>query len=191
VRVSQEFINLLNLPLPELESIAEELDVEIPTGARKWDVVRLLSQVGSKKLAPHASRWIFAGKTSVTFIRLGDGTPLDRKQVVSALIELCEGENPLTTNVRPEELTRRPALVDATEFEGKIFLSFGLKKPVAEVIADFEIRPVEADEFFVAVLRPDSAIIEVRTNNQRARRFASTWLADFCDLVDEQAGAAA
>lgn len=185
--VSQDFINLLHLPVAELETIAEALEIEIPKGTRKWDLVRLISRASTQKLTAHAGQWIFAGKTSVTFIRLGDGSPLDRDQIVAALTDMCDGQNPFSEDVRPAELTSRPALIDATEHEGRIFLSFGLKRPVAEVISDFEIQPVEADHFFAAVLRPDVAILEVRTNNQRARRLATTWVTDFCNFFDEDA----
>lgn len=188
MRVSQEFINLLNLPKEQLQAIADELDVDLPRAARKWDIASLLARQGTRKLAPHAGNWIFAGKTSVTFFRLGDGSPLDRNLVVKALTDMADGLNPLTEDIRPEKLTSRPSLVEATEAEGKIFLSFGLKKPVAKVLQDFEMEEIQVDEFFVAVIRPEAAVMEVRTNNQRARRFANTWLSEFCEFFDAAAG---
>src|SRR6476620_5921631 len=183
MRVSQEFINLLNLPLGRLRDMAEELDVSIPAGARKWDVVKELSKLSTSKLAPHASEWIYAGQTSVTYVRFGDGTPLDEAEVVRTLTDMCDGINPLAEDVRPDVLTRKPSLIDATKADGRLFLSFGVKKPVAEVLADFEVETVEGDAFFVAVLRLDKAIMEIRTNHQRAERFATTWIAEFDDLL--------
>ncbi len=193
MQVSQEFINLLNLPLGQLRDIADELDVSISTGARKWDVVKELSKLSTSKLAPHASEWIYAGQTSVTYVRFGDGTPLKEADVVEALTDMCDGVNPLEGDIRPDVLTRKPTLIDATKADGRLFLSFGVKKPVARVLSNFEVETVEGDAFFVAVLRLDKAIMEIRTSHQRAERFATTWIADFDELLfgddDEEGGA--
>lgn len=181
--VSQEFINLLNLPLGQLRDIAEELDLDLPAGIRKWDVVRELSKQPASKLLPHAGEWIYAGRTSVTYVRLGDGTPLDETAIVEALTDMCDGVNPLAEDVRPNELTRTPTLIHAAQADDRVFLSFGIKKPVARVLSNFEIETVEGDDFFVAVLRLDSAMMEVRTNHQRAERFVTTWIVDFNELL--------
>lgn len=192
MQVSQEFINLLNLPLGQLRDIADELDVSIPSGARKWDVVKELSKLSTSKLAPHASEWIYAGQTSVTYVRFGDGTALNEDDVVEALTDMCDGVNPLEEDIRPDVLTRKPTLIDATKADDRLFLSFGVKKPVARVLSNFEVETVEGDAFFVAVLRLDKAIMEIRTSHQRAERFATTWIADFDDLLfgddDEEGG---
>jgi hypothetical protein len=183
MQVSQEFINLLNLPLGRLREIADELDVSLPSGARKWDVVKELSKLSSSKLAPHASEWIYAGQTSVTYVKLGDGAPLDEAAVIEALTDMCDGVNPLENDIRPDALTRKATLIDATKTDGRVFLSFGVKKPVARVLSDFEVEVVEGDDFFVAVLRLDKAIMEIRTNHQRAERFVTTWIAEFDDFL--------
>jgi hypothetical protein len=183
MQVSQEFINLLNLPLGRLRDIAEELDVSLPSGARKWDVVKELSKLSAGKLAPHASEWIYAGQTSVTYVKLGDGTPLDEDAVIEALTDMCEGVNPLENDIRPDVLTRKATLIDATKTDGRLFLSFGVKKPVARVLSNFEVEVVEGDDFFVAVLRLDKAIMEIRTNHQRAERFVTTWIAEFDEFL--------
>lgn len=183
MQVSQEFINLLNLPLGRLRDIAEELDVSLPTGARKWDVVKELSKLSVSKLAPHAGDWIYAGQTSVTYVRLGDGTPLDEAAVVEALTEMCDGVNPLENDVRPDALARGATLIAASKTDDRFLLSFGVKKPIARVLSDFEVEEVEADDFFVAVLRLDKAIMEIRTNHQRAERFVTTWIAEFDEFL--------
>ncbi|HVD86182.1 MAG TPA: hypothetical protein VNB59_02120, partial [Solirubrobacterales bacterium] len=159
MQVNQQFINLLNLPLGQLRDIAEELDVSLSAGARKWDIAKDLSKLSASKLAPHASEWIYAGRTSVTYVRFGDGTPLDEDEVIRALTDMCDGVNPLEEDIRPDELTPKPSLIDATKAEDRLFLTFGVKKPVARVLANFEIQPVEGDAFFVAVLRLDKAIM--------------------------------
>lgn len=181
--VSQEFINLLNLPLGQLRDMAEELDVSVPSGARKWDIVMELSKLPARKLMPHASEWIYAGRTSVTYVRLGAGTPLDEAAITEALTDMCDGTNPLENDVRPNALTRKPSLIHATKSDDRFFLSFGVKKPVAKVLSNFEMEVVEGDDFFVAVLRPDKAMMEIRTNHQRAERFVTTWIADFNDVL--------
>ena len=182
MRVSQEFINLLNLPLGRLRDIAEELDVSIPSGARKWDVARELSKLSASKLAPLAGEWIYAGQTSVTFVRLGDGSPLEEAAVTQALTDMY-GTDPFASDIRPDVLTQKATLIDATRADGRIFLSFGVKKPVAQVLSDFEVEVVEGDAFFVAVLRLDKAIMEIRTNHQRAERFVTTWIAEFDEFL--------
>lgn len=183
MEVSQEFINLLNLPLKRLRSMAEELDVSLPTGARKWDVVKELAKLGPGKLAPQASEWIYAGQTSVTFVRVGNGTALDEAAVVGALTDMCDGVNPFENDVRPDALTRKPALIHAAKTGDRMFLSFGVKKPVAQVLQNFEVEIVEGDAFFVAVLRLEKAVMEIRTNHQRAERFVTSWIAEFDDFL--------
>lgn len=182
MRVPQQFINLLNLPLGQLRDMAEELDVSIPSGSRKWDVVKELSKLSASKLAPHASEWIYAGQTSVTYVRLGDGSALDEAAVIQALTEMC-GTDPFTSDIRPDMLTPKASLIDATKTDGRFFLSFGVKKPVAQVLSNFEVEVVEGDDFFVAVLRLDKAIMEIRTNHQRAERFVTTWIAEFDEFL--------
>jgi hypothetical protein len=186
--VSQEFINLLNLPLGRLRDIAEELDVSLPSGARKWDVAKELSKQSASKLAPHAGEWIYAGQTSVTFVRLGDGSPLNEAAVIQALTDMY-GTDPFASDIRPEVLTQKATLIDATKADGRIFLSFGVKKPVAQVLSNFEVEVVEGDDFFVAVLRLDKAIMEIRTNHQRAERFVTTWIAEFDEFLFSDAEA--
>lgn len=181
--VTQEFINLLNLPREQLQDMAEKLDVAVPSNARKWDLVRALSQISDRKLAANAGQWIFAGRTSITYVRLGDGTPLDEGKLIAALTEMCDGTNPLNDDVRPDALTRKPSLIDVAKMDGKFFLSFGLQRPVAQVLNHFELEVVESDEFFVAVIRPDKAILEIRTNHQRAERLTTTWLAEFNEFL--------
>ena len=183
MRVSKEFINLLNLPLSQLEAIAEELDVAIPRDARKWDVVRLLAQKPSNSLAPYTNEWAYAGKTSVTYVRLGNGEPLGENLIVAALTDMCDGSNPLTEDIRPESLSSRPALIAAEKIDGKFFLTFGVKRPTSQHLRDFELETVESDEFFSAVVRPEKAILEVRTNGQRAHRLGTTWIAEFSDFL--------
>jgi hypothetical protein len=183
VEVTQEFINLLNLPLRQLRDMAKELDVSVPTVARKWDIVRELSKLSASKLMPHASEWIYAGRTSVTYVRLGDGIPLDEAAIIEVLADMCDGINPLEHDVRPDSLTRKPTLIHATKSGDRFFLSFGVKKPVAQVLSDFEVEVVEGDDFFVVVLRPGKAIMEIRTNHQRAERFVTTWIAEFNELL--------
>jgi hypothetical protein len=183
MQVSQEFINLLNLPLGRLRDIADELDVSLPSGARKWDVVKELSKLSPSKLAPHASEWIYAGRTAVTYVKLGDGTALEEAAVVEALTDMCDGINPLENDIRPDVLTRKATLVDATKTDDRVFLSYGVKKPVAQVLSNFEVEVVEGDDFFVAVLRLDKAIMEIRTNHQRAERLVTTWIAEFDEFL--------
>lgn len=188
MRVSREFIYLSNLPLPHLEEMAAELDVAVSTDAHKWEYVRALSQQSLKKLAPHRDHWAYAGKTSVTFIRIGKGEPLSPDGVEAALAAICDGANPLTDEVRPSSLTSRPALVAAEKVGEKFCLIFGVKNPEIQYLRDFQLETVERDEFFSVVIRPEKAIIEVRTNSPRANRFNNTWVAEFCEFLFPDGG---
>jgi hypothetical protein len=116
-------------------------------------------------------------------VKLGDGTALDGAAVVEALTDMCDGINPLENDIRPDVLTRKATLIDATKTDDRVFLSYGVKKPVAQVLSNFEVEVVEGDDFFVAVLRLDKAIMEIRTNHQRAERFVTTWIAEFDEFL--------
>jgi hypothetical protein len=183
VPVSQQFIELLNLPVSRLRDIAAELEIEFPSGTRKWAMVDRLSKVPAKDLPDLAAEWVHAGRTSVTYVQLGDGEALDAEKVEQALTDLCEGVNPLEESIRPEELTARPTLIAATKSEDRFFLSFGVKKPVARVLSDFSIKEIVGDDFFFAVLRLDPPIMEVRTNHQRAERLTTNWIADLDEFL--------
>jgi hypothetical protein len=188
MRVTREFIYLSNLPLPHLEEMAKELDVAVSTGSHKWDYVQALSRQSETKLAPHRDHWAYAGKTSVTFIRIGKGDPLDPSGVEAALTAICDGANPLTEEVRPSSLTSRPTLVAAEKLGEKFCLTFGLKNPEVQYLRDFQLVTVERDEFFSVVIRPEKAIIEVRTNSPRANRFNNLWVTEFCDFLFPDGG---
>lgn len=178
--VSQQFINFLNLPLPQLHAIADELDISLPAGSRKWDIVDRLAKVPARELPLRAAQWFHAGRTSVTYVKLGS-EPLQAEAVTEALTAMCDGVNPLEAAIRPTELTRQPTLIAAgkSDDEDRFFLSFGVKKAVARVLTNFEIEEVEGDDFFVAVLRLDPPLMEIRTNHERAERFTTNWIAEF------------
>lgn len=178
--VSQQFINFLNLPLTQLREIADQLDISFPPGTRKWDIVDRLAKVPSKDLPVEAAQWVHAGRTSITYVKLGS-EPLETEAVTDALTAMCDGANPLEEAIRPPELTRQPTLIAASKSEDgdRFFLSFGVKKAIARVLANFEIEEIEGDDFFVVVVRLDPPVMEIRTNHERAERFTTKWIADF------------
>lgn len=180
--VSQQFIELLNLPVARLKDMAAQLEIEFPAESRKWALVDRLSKVPTKDLPELAADWVHAGRTSITYVSLGDGAALEADKVTEALTDMC-GVNPLEESIRPSELTPKPTLIAASKSDDRFFLSFGVKKPVARVLSDFTVKEIEGDHFFSAVIRLDPPIVEVRTNHERAERLTTSWIADFDDLL--------
>jgi hypothetical protein len=180
--VSQQFIELLNLPLARLKELAIELEIEFPAETRKWAMVDRLAKVPAKDLPELAADWVHAGRTSVTYVSLGDGDALEADKVAEALTDMC-GVNPLEESIRPAELTPKPTLIAASKSDDRFFLSFGVKKPVARVLSDFTVKEIEGDHFFSAVIRLDPPVVEVRTNHERAERLTTSWIADFDHLL--------
>jgi hypothetical protein len=183
VAVPQRLINLLNLPLPTLRRLARRAGIETNTDSRKWDVIERLAPLSERELFDAFGEWLYAGSTSITYLRIGDGRPLDPAAMREQLVDMCNGD-PFERDVRPEVVTAMPQLVEAREWgDEKVLLTFAMQKRVTRVIHNFELTDVVADDFFVAVLRPQHAIVEVRGSHERANRIARSWLLEFADRL--------
>lgn len=68
-----------------------------------------------------------------------------------------------------------------------IVMTFAVERTVAQVIHNFQVTQVYADDFFNCVLCPEEGFVEMRTNQQTARRFARTWLAEFAAAFELEA----
>jgi hypothetical protein len=190
--ISQTVINLLNLPLPQLRQLAKDTGVEPPTipsrGLQKFDYVMALSLLPDAALRERVGDWLFAGRTSLTWYRLGEGESIEYESVRSALRSLYPVD-PYDGDIRPEEVTHTPQLIDVRDFDPdetpktKVVFTFAASRRITRVIHNFEVRDVLADEFFVAVLRLDRGTFEIRAGHERARQLASTWLIDFAGLL--------
>lgn len=90
--VSQRFIDLLNLPAGQLEALAERVGIEIPRGTKKWDAARQLAHLSRVDLERHGGGYLYAGSTSISFIRLvpkvEPGTGGDEEQTARAPLAL-------------------------------------------------------------------------------------------------------
>jgi|SRR5579871_1006245 len=190
--ISQTMISLLNLPLPKLRQLARDALVELPRfpsrGLTKWDLVVALSHLSDATLRDLAGEWLYAGSTSLTWYRIGDGSPIEYERVRAALRSLYPPD-PYEHDIRPDEVTPHPQLIDVSDWTDedgsatKVFFTFVATQRVTQVIHNFEVRDVLADEFFVSVLRLERGTFEVRANHERAEQLARTWLLDFAGLL--------
>lgn len=207
-RVSQKFIDLLNVPLPQLKRAAEQLEVTGFKSMGKWALADRLAQESRDALESLMGDFMYAGKTSLSFFRLdtprrptngpagepaaaadgGDGDehgplsgePLDEDDVIDVLNEMSPGGDAFDEARRPAQVTREPQLVVARDRGDRgVFATFAIEKSVAQVIHDFTPTEVYADDFFNAVVHADTGLVEVRAGQQVVQRFARRWLDDF------------
>ena len=187
--VDERFIDLLNLPVAQLRSLARKAGQKPSPRATKWDLVAAAAGLSRQQLDEIAGDWLYAGRTSVTWIELapsapdgntpelGPGEPLmDRlREALTAVYD----HDPLEDHERPTEVTTTPQLVEARIWRpNKVVFVFAVAKRVAKVIHNFEPVDVLVDEFFVAVLRLDRRILEIRASHERAELLANTWLVE-------------
>jgi hypothetical protein len=138
----------------------------------------LLADLPAERLFELAGKWICARATSVTWIQIGTGEAIEASDWRAAVKEVL-GKDAEEEDIRPEEVTNRPKLVDMRDLDdGKIACTWAAAKRVARVIHNFELEDVYADEFFVAIVRLDQGIVEVRGSHERAKRLRNTWLGE-------------
>lgn len=204
--VSQRFIDLLNLPKRALLAIAEQEEVELPHGADRWQVAAQLSELPRNRLEDDGDGYLYAGRTSLIWYRLrpktaADGDqaegssadpqdievpPLDPDAVREALSTLAD-HDVFSEAERPEQVTPTPQLVTARACGQGLMLTFVQKKRLMRVINNFGEQNVNEDEFFNVYLRPDEAILEVRSSATTAARLERTWLKRFVTILDLEA----
>jgi hypothetical protein len=61
---------------------------------------------------------------------------------------------------------------------------FVVRKRIRKVIHNFDLTDIYQDEFFVAVVRPAEAVVEIRGSYGRARLLTNTWLQEFAAQLD-------
>ena len=183
--VPQQFVSLLNLSIPQLYKLGEKAGVELPSASRKWDLAWALADIPQDKLEELAADWLYAGQTSTTWVLFGDGSSLEAEQVKKVLREQ-RGKDPFTEDARPSQVTPVPQLVDARQLsESKIVLTFAVRSRLTTVLHNFEPVDVMSDEFFVAVLRLDQGVLEIRASHERAKLLANTWVVEFVEHLDQ------
>jgi hypothetical protein len=208
VALPQPVIDLFNLSLAALRHLAKEAEVKVAAGATKAELISALSEkVDPGVLQQRAADLLYAGNTSITWVRLGPSASSDGDSEAAvvgvaatepgggfavdefrtALTDFV-GADPFNIELRPP-VTGTPAVVEAQEWSSdKILLTFVVRKRIQTVIHNFELRQVFADQFFQVVVRPSDGIFEIRTNHTRARNLERTWLAEFAERLDRSVG---
>jgi hypothetical protein len=185
--VPQTFIDLLNLPVAELRKLAKGAGVKLPSSTKRWDLAWELSNLPRSTIEKIVGDRLYAGQTAASWIVLGSGTPVGLENLRQALSEMLDGD-PFEGLSRPK-VNNRPQLADARLVgDSKAVLTFVVSKRLARVIHDFEVYDVEQDEFFVAVLRLDSGVLEIRSSHARATLLANTWLAELAEFLEDDSG---
>lgn len=197
--VSQRMIDLLNAPMPTLRKMARARELPV-SNVRKWELASALSRLSREELEQGAEGYLYAGSTSLSWIRFvpanmvieeddldavyplrGEELPADR--VPDVLRAHSEGDAFSETS-RPDDITEMPKLIVAREWDDGYILTFGIAKRIGHVIHNFEDIPILEDEFFTGYLRPRTGTIEVRASTDRARKLERTWLGDFLASFD-------
>jgi hypothetical protein len=183
--VPQTFIDLLNLPVGELRKLGEGAGVKLPKALTRWELAWELSHLSRTTIDKIVGDRLYAGQTATSWIVLGSGKAVGIENLTKALIQMLD-HNPFDKPARPK-VSNHPQLADARVIgASKAVLTFVVSKRIARVIHDFETKDVEQDEFFVAVLRLDSGVLEVRSSHARARLLSNTWLAELAEFFDDE-----
>jgi hypothetical protein len=184
VAVPQQVIDLFNLSLPALRDLSSRSGKKIAAGATKAEIIEELSDVPRQKLEQDAGDVLYAGNTSITWLRLASGR-FTTEQLRRAITALEDGNDPFAAPLRPAQIGYVPRLVEARSWgTDKIVMTFVVRKRVQTVIRNFEIEPVYADDFFQVVARPSKGLFEVRASHDRARTLERTWLISLAELMD-------
>lgn len=148
--VSLTFIDLLNLPKGVLRQVGEDLDLALPPQADKWQLASILARVERGDIESIEPGFLFAGSTSVTFLRLAEphgdkgqgngaaslvrqpltGESIAEDDVRRALNGTVE-HDPFDESGRPAEITEKPQLIAARpQQDGTMVLTFAVAKRV-------------------------------------------------------------
>jgi hypothetical protein len=185
VAVSQLQIDLLNLSVDALKTLIRRAQLSpSPSGATKLDYVNMLiGQLSAGEIEDLARDLLYAGQTSVSWIRLGDGDPIDVDDLVATIREVV-GDDPFSKSLRPN-VTRIPKVVEGKiRDDGKIVLIFVVSKPVRAIVSNFQPQMIHEDHFFLAVIRPEHGLVEVRSSHQRATNLANTFLGEMASELE-------
>jgi hypothetical protein len=200
VAVSQTFIDLLRLPAPTLQRIAEELHVALAKGATHWEAAQILDrEVSRATLEEKAGAYLYAGSTSMSWFRLipeqadpSDeasrfyplyGEEIDRQAAVDALRENSDTD-PFDEAQRPSNVTAKPQLVCARSLDDEtLLLTFVVAKRIGHVIHNFESHRVLQDEFFNMIFRLKHGVLEVRSSATRARSLLNNWIRPYAHTM--------
>lgn len=181
--VPQPHLHLFNLSIGVLRKLCNDRELAVPAHATKLDLMQALRQVPAAQLEEQARNYLYAGSTSISWIQLGSGEPIERDALRAAVVEVC-GADPFDGEIRPQQVTNVPKLVEVRTLDEKIAFTFVVRKPTRSVVVNFEIQSIFEDHFFLMILRPDIGVAEVRSSHQRAGRLARTWLAELAEHLN-------
>jgi hypothetical protein len=188
VAVSQGVINLLNLSLPALRQLAKDMNVKTGPNPTKADLVRALQNFPRAQLEAAVGDLLYAGNTSVTWIRIGDGMGFTVEELTKAILALEPGD-PFAQELRPANITHAPSLVEARQSDPKkVTLTFVYRKRMQTYIRDFEIRTIYGDDFFPVIVRPEHGVFEIRASHDLARLLEQTWLRSLAEVMEKPIG---
>lgn len=198
VAVSQREIDLLNTPVAVLRQIAALHGIERASASQE-ELAQLLATRPRDELEVDSQGYLYAGKTSVSWIRFVPdeleidpddlasmrGVPLARNEVVDALGAISDIDL-FSESSRPSEIGTRPQLIQARARPGAeddLVLTVAYARELRQVIHNFQRQKVYEDEFFQAVLRQDQGLLEVRASAGVVKRSLTTWVAEFADQL--------
>jgi len=185
VAVSQSVINLLNLSLPALRQLAKDMKVKTGPNPTKADLVRALQNFPRTQLEAAVGDLLYAGNTSITWIRIGEGKGFTVKELKTAISAL-EPNDPFEQELRPTSITHTPSLVEARQPDStKVTLTFVYRKRMQTYIRDFEIKTIYGDDFFPVIVRPEHGVFEIRASHDLARLLEQTWLRSLAEVMEE------
>jgi len=168
--LSKAPVQLLNLSVGQLSRIASQQWLSPDGSATKIDLTRLLVEgLEPAALRAAADDYLYAGKTSVTWVRFDGGAPVTLTALKSALTTMC-GADPFASELRPE-LDGTPRLLHALNWHnGKVVLTFAVRGQVRLVFQGYELREVSEDFSFQVVVRLADGVFEIRSGHLYAQR---------------------
>lgn len=165
-------IQIANLSRGQLKNIAEREGVDVTPTATKIDLIRDLSNLPRDRLEEIAGDYMYAGRTSATWIQLWPNpTRVDLDQLKATLTEIC-GADPFAAELRPA-LSSSPELLSARVWrDDKIVLTFGIQGHTRIVFNNYRLEEVTEDKSFEAIIRLRVGVLELRTSRDQAELVA-------------------
>jgi hypothetical protein len=205
--ISDTLIELLTFSKQELEALAKDRELSVPRGGDKFDVAQALAQqITLRELREAAGEHLGAGRTSLSWVALlqesenvegaeepiAEDTPLTAQplslqEVETALRELTGKRRPFDANLRPDEVTTEPVLVNA-QYDGGdlVFFTLAVERTRRLVIRNFNFRRTPEDQFFHVLLRLSRGVLEVRAESRLASRVTKGWISTFGEALGRE-----
>jgi len=160
---------LMNLSVNQLKVLAGQAGVDTTGKRSKADLVtHLVANLTEADVTRLAADYIYAGRTSVVWTRLGAGAV--STQFLDAALQQVAGRNPFGAPRQPNVVTDEPFLIEAVRWRpGKVVLRFIVRKREQLVLRNMQFVSEAEDELFVLVIRDQTGVLEARCSADRAR----------------------